>query len=154
MDYDHPTRERRKAFKPFHVSFVVVAVGGLLWVGIETISFGVRRLRAKTETGRVIGYERAGGKERLRVQVMRESEPGGFLLLDPDRAWPRYAPGQTVALLTWNSTNRFGQRIQQNAAYAPLNYWLKPVVIALVALGLGTIGAVGLTRIARLERGR
>jgi hypothetical protein len=92
MDYDHPSRERRKAFKPFYVSFVVVAACGIMWVSIEAISFGLLRLRAKTEAGEVIGYERAGGKERLRVQVLHDGDRGGFLLLDPDRAWPRH-PG-------------------------------------------------------------
>lgn len=146
MDYDHPHRERRKAFKPFHVACIAMAACGLLWLAIEAVQFAVLRARSKSEPGVVVGYERAGGRERLRVQVMQDGRPGGFVLLNPENTGPRFAQGQAVEVLSWTSTNRFGQRIQENAAYSPLNYWQKHLVVALVALAAGTVGALGLRR--------
>jgi hypothetical protein len=146
MDYDHPHRERRKAFKPFHVACLAMAVCGLLWLAVEVLQFAVLRLRSKSEPGVVVGYERAGGHERLRVQVTPGGKPGGFVLLNPANTGPRYETGQPVEVLTWTSTNRFGQQVQENAAYSPLNYWQKHLVVALVVLVTGLIGALGLRR--------
>lgn len=146
MDYDHPHRERRKAFQPFSVACVALAVCGLVWLAVEGVQFALLRSKAKSEPAVVVGYERAGGHERLRVQAMQEGRPGGFRLIDSPGSAPRYDKGQPVEVLTWNSTNRFGQRVEENTAYSPVNYWKKHLVVTAVALAAGLVGALGLLR--------
>src|SRR4051812_10263414 len=105
MDYDHPFRERGNWRRPYCAALIVLAGMGLVWTAENVVSFSAMRGVAKSSFGVVVDYEIAGGKERLRVRVLPNGTPEGFMLVGPADAWPRYAAGQRVELLSRLVTN-------------------------------------------------
>lgn len=151
MDYDHPYRGRSSQLKGYLTAVIMLAAAGVLWGFVDLVDVVWVRLRASPSPGIVVGYEVAGGKRRLRVQMEKDGRPAGFVLLDPMAAWPEYAPGQRVQVLTWRVTNQFGRPMNQTAAYSPWNYWPRPLLKILGAAAVAGIAAAGLAGIARRE---
>jgi hypothetical protein len=154
MDYDHPFRERRNWRRPYGAAVIVLAWIGFVWAAGTVISFLAMRGTAQSFPGVVVGYEVAGGRERLRVQVLPNGKPKGFMLVETADAWPRYAVGQKVELLSRLVTNSFGQKVQETTAYAPRNYWQKLVVVCAVSFMAAALGVVGLIRSRRATSGK
>jgi hypothetical protein len=111
---------------------------------VALISFGALRLRSTVSPGVVVGYEIAGGRQRIRVETLEEGRTRGFMLLEATDAWPRYIDGQHVEVLTWRATNKLGQKIQESMVYAHRNYWQKKVLVFAVGFLAVVAGIVGL----------
>jgi hypothetical protein len=143
---DYPIQHRASGRPKYLVALVVVGGIAVVWALVALISFGVLRLRSTVSSGVIVGYEIAGGRERLRVETLGEGRRRGFMLLETTDAWPRYAEGQHVEVLTWRATNKLGQKVQESMVYAHRNYWQKKVLVfaaGFFAVVAGVVGLVG-----------
>lgn len=148
MDRDYPYGGRQNWRQPYCVALIVLASIGLVWTAVAVVSFLVVRVQAKSSPGVVVGYEIAGGKERLRVQIL----PNGFVLVAGEDAWPRHTIGQDVELLSRFVVNDFGQQVQETTAYSPRNYWPRHVVACAASFVAAALGIVGLATSRRGTR--
>ena len=149
MDYGLPYRTRTTLRRQLCVLLIAGSVLGLLWSLSRAASFVLLRARSVSMDAVVLGYEVAGGKQRLRVQTAQAGKPRSFMLLDVEPGTPRYTEGQRIQLLSRPVTNSFGHRLETTVPYAHRNYWRRPVIIA---LGSGAALALGLAGLRRLQR--
>lgn len=154
MDYDHPHRSRPAIGKQVCALLFILAGLGLLWTLAEVASFFQLRARTtSTAPGRVVGYEVAGGKERLRVEVSPKGKSPYFMMVEPFTNLPRYEPGQPVALLSWPTINPLGQTLTETIAFDSRLFWRRIAVAAIASLVAFIVGLAGRARYRRLGPG-
>jgi len=152
MDYDHPHRGRPAAGRQVCTLLLILAGLGILWTLAEVASFFQLHARVTTtEQGLVVGYEVAGGKERLRVEVSPKGKSNYFMLVETFTNLPRYEKGQSVALLSWPTINPLGQTLTETTAFDSRHFWLRPAVTAVASLLALVAGLAGLARDRRLR---
>jgi hypothetical protein len=152
MDYDHPHRSRPAAGKQLCTLLLILAGLGFLWTLAEVASFSQLRARTtSTDQGLVVGYEVAGGKERLRVEVSPQGKPKYLMMVEPFINLPRYESGQQVALLSWPTINPLGQTLTETTAFDSRLFWLRTMVVAATSLAALIAGLAGLARYRRLR---
>lgn len=153
MDYDHPHRGRRAAGKQVCTLLLILAGLGILWTLAGVVSFFQLRARAtSTAQGFVVGYEVAGGKERLRVEVSPQGKPHYLMLVESFTSVPRFEKGQPVALLSWPTINSLGQTLTETTAIDSRLFWFRTTVAAVASLFALVAGFAGLARYRRLPR--
>lgn len=145
MDYDHPHRARPAARKQLCTLLLVVAGLGVLWTLAEVVSlFQLRARTTSTTHAIVVGYELAGGKERLCVQVQPQGKPPYFMLVDTFTSLPRYEKGQPVALLSWPTINPLGQTLTETTAFDSRHFWFRTAAVAIASVVALIAGLAGL----------
>jgi hypothetical protein len=147
MDYDHPYRGR--AVRGRHLCSLLLIGGtlGLLWPAAHLISFLQLRARSSSTEATVVGYEVAGGAERLRVKVLQPQSRAAYMLLDTKGSTRRYQEGQRVELLSRPVANALGQTVEQTVVYGARNYWQWPAVAAAGSALMLAGGAAGILRL-------
>jgi hypothetical protein len=145
----YPIQRSPNGHAKYLIAVGVVGAAGVAWVLFHILSFAAARIQSTSTPGVVVGYEMAGGMERLRVQTSVEGKPKGFMLLDGSDAWPRYRPNQPVEVLTREVRNKYGQTVPQSTVYAARNYWQKQLAMLVAALAASCAGIIGLVRLRR-----